>query len=641
MSIVVEQLTKRFEGHPVVNQVSLEIADGEFFVLIGPSGSGKSTILRMIAGLNTVESGWIWLHGREVTYAPVQERGVGFVFQHYALFKHMSVAHNIEFALRVRKVPAPERKRRRDELLELVGLAGLGGRMPSQLSGGQQQRVALARALAHRPEVLLLDEPFGALDAKIRVDLRRALRRIQTELGITSVFVTHDQEEAFELADRLGVINFGRLLEVGKPAELYQHPQTEFVATFLGTANVLVGQQVSGEVQVGPLRFPVQTDATQPQAQRVQVLFRPEDVALAASAEALGCAPLGQGEVEQSSFAGSFERLRLRLPPIPGVRSIAPGAVFGDNAIVVEVTRAPDQARRLPLQPGDAAWVGVCSIHVLAHPGLSFLLLTDGSPLAQAALELGGHMARLAHARVTLLGYGMKAEALARHLQAAKEKLGSGPATIEVRASPDSLEQAVQREVERRPYDLAILGFHPQHLALAENVLQTGEHHLLLVPRAHPVPTRTLISVAGGEPGKDDVLFAGRLLRHLGAQAELLSVITDTASANTLRDRIERFLQSGVRTLEGLGVPATTVVRTGSVHEAIRQQLAAGGHDFLVLGAPLVERTGRLALSGVVSQILEEMTDHPVLIVRSRQAAAGRPPSTLAGRIKIVEEIVP
>ncbi|MGH2594176.1 MAG: ABC transporter ATP-binding protein, partial [Anaerolineae bacterium] len=207
MSIVLEQLTKRYESHTVVNHVSLEIADGELFVLLGPSGSGKSTVLRMIAGLTNVDEGRVLLHGRDVTHLPSQQRGVGFVFQHYALFRHMSVAENVEFALRIRKVAAGERRKRRDELLELVGLAGLGGRMPSQLSGGQQQRVALARALAHQPEVLLLDEPFGALDAKIRVELRRALRSIQEELGMTTIFVTHDQEEAFELADRLGVMN--------------------------------------------------------------------------------------------------------------------------------------------------------------------------------------------------------------------------------------------------------------------------------------------------------------------------------------------------------------------------------------------------------------------------------------------------
>src|SRR5689334_14783305 len=288
MSIMLEQLNKRYDGHPVVNNVSLEVLDGEFFVLLGPSGSGKSTILRMIAGLAGIDQGRVLLHGRDVTRLTPQERGVGFVFQNYALFRHMSVADNVEFGLKIRKVAATERRRRRDELLELVGLAGLGGRMPRQLSGGQQQRVALARALAYQPEVLLLDEPFGALDAKIRVDLRRTLRRIQRELGTTTIFVTHDQEEAFELADRIGVMNVGRLLELGPPDELYRYPQTEFVATFLGTANLLVGRCTAGGVQLGALRFPLSTEARPDERDRsVQVLFRPEDIALASAADDL------------------------------------------------------------------------------------------------------------------------------------------------------------------------------------------------------------------------------------------------------------------------------------------------------------------------------------------------------------------
>src|SRR6266508_4461034 len=278
MSIILDQLTKRYEGHPVVNRLSLEIANGEFFVLIGPSGSGKSTVLRMIAGLNSVDEGRVILHSRDVTLAPPQQRGVGFVFQHYALFQHMSVADNIEFALKVRKVPSEQRQKRRDELLELVGLAGLGGRLPDQLSGGQQQRVALARALAHRPEVLLLDEPFGALDARIRTELRRTVHSIQRELRITTIFVTHDQEEAFELADRMAVMNFGRLLEIGPPNELYLRPQTEFVATFLGTANLMVGEVTRDGVRLGPVHFPLSTrPAAVGEARRVQVLFRPED----------------------------------------------------------------------------------------------------------------------------------------------------------------------------------------------------------------------------------------------------------------------------------------------------------------------------------------------------------------------------
>nr|MBP8252755.1 ABC transporter ATP-binding protein [Herpetosiphon sp.] len=241
MSIVIDQLTKRYEQQAVVNRVQLTINDGEFFVLLGPSGSGKSTLLRMLAGLISNDEGRVLLHGRDVTKLPPQARDVGFVFQNYALFEHMNVGDNIEFALKIRKVSAAERQRRRDTLLDMVGLAGLAKRLPRQLSGGQQQRVALARALAHNPAVLLLDEPFGALDAKIRSELRRNLRGIQRELGITAIFVTHDQDEAFELADRIGVMNHGRLLEVGTPSELYQRPQTDFVATFLGSANVMLG----------------------------------------------------------------------------------------------------------------------------------------------------------------------------------------------------------------------------------------------------------------------------------------------------------------------------------------------------------------------------------------------------------------
>src|SRR6059036_481616 len=377
MSIVLENLLKRYEGHPVVNNVSIEVADGEFFVLLGPSGSGKSTVLRMIAGLADGEQGRVLLHGRDVTNAPPQQRGVGLVFQHYALFRHMSVAENIEFPLRIRRVAAIERRSRCDELLELVGLAGLGGRMPSQLSGGQQQRVALARALAHQPEVLLLDEPFGALDARIRTDLRRTVRRIQRELHITTIFVTHDQEEAFELADRMAVMNFGRLLEVGPPNELYLRPQTEFVANFLGTANLMVGEVTRDGLRLGPVQFPLSTrPAAVGETRRVQVLFRPEDVAVKTSAEALGWPLLGQAVVEESGFNGSFERLRLRLPKLQGVRPISPPAPFGGDFVLVEAWRSQHQARRFPLRPGDTAWVGVRSVHALTHPGLSFLMVT-------------------------------------------------------------------------------------------------------------------------------------------------------------------------------------------------------------------------------------------------------------------------
>lgn len=631
MSIVLEQLTKRYDGHPVVNNVSLTVEDGEFFVLLGSSGSGKTTILSMIAGLTPIEEGRVLLRGRDVTHLPPQERRVGFVFQNYALFQHMSVADNIEFGLRVRKVAAAGRRRRRDELLELVGLAGLGSRMPRQLSGGQQQRVALARALAHRPDVLLLDEPLGALDAKIRTELRRTLLAIQRELSIATILVTHDQEEAFELADRLGVMSFGRLLEVGDPHKLYQEPQTEFVATFLGTANLLVGHAAAGGIQVGPLHFPLNGLATAPEpGQRIQALFRPEDVVVAPSAAELQGATLGAGTVEEIIFGGSYERLRVRLPALSGVRPIAPPVSFGGDSLLVDVTRTREQAHCLPLQPGAAVWLGVRRMHALKHPGLCFLVLTDGSAEAQAALAVAGQIAQLAHARVLLLGYGQDAELLAQQLQAAKEQLGGGLVALDVQRSAGPPGPAVAREVERQPVDLVVLGSGGRaNVPLAEALLQSGEHHLLLVPGSPRDVQRALICVASGEPGKEDVLFAGRLVRHLEAEAMLLSVLPGDTSDPEAHARAERFLANGVRTLDVLGVPAQTTIRHGAAREQILAEWQSGSYDLLVLGAPLPRRDGVLSLAGIVSRIVEEVTDRPILIVRSH--VSGRPDAYVAG----------
>lgn len=239
MGIVVENVSKQFGSFKAVDQVNLEINTGSLVALLGPSGSGKSTLLRLIAGLEMPDSGKIWLTGKDATKQSVQERNIGFVFQHYALFKHMTVRQNIAFGLEIRKTTKAKVKARVEELLELVQLSGLGGRYPSQLSGGQRQRVALARALAVQPQVLLLDEPFGALDAKVRKDLRAWLRRLHDEVHVTTVFVTHDQEEAMEVADEIVVMNKGRVEQVGTPAEIYDHPATAFVMSFIGPVNVL------------------------------------------------------------------------------------------------------------------------------------------------------------------------------------------------------------------------------------------------------------------------------------------------------------------------------------------------------------------------------------------------------------------
>ena len=237
MTISVEHVVKGFGNYPALNDVSIEIADGSFTALLGPSGSGKTTLLRIIAGLETADAGRICFGAEDVTERAPQDRGIGFVFQNYALFRHMTVAKNIAFGLNVMKRNSRPVKAaigdRVEELLALVKLPGLGGRYPAQLSGGQRQRVALARALARNPRILLLDEPFGALDAKVRVELRTALREIHDRVGITSIFVTHDYHEAFSLADRVAILGHGRIEQYDTPETVQQRPATEFVREFL------------------------------------------------------------------------------------------------------------------------------------------------------------------------------------------------------------------------------------------------------------------------------------------------------------------------------------------------------------------------------------------------------------------------
>ncbi|MDP9467501.1 MAG: ABC transporter ATP-binding protein [Chloroflexota bacterium] len=241
-AVRLERLVKRYGEVEAVTGIDLDIGDGEFFSMLGPSGSGKTTTLRMIAGFETPSEGRILLHGKDVTGIPPFDRDVNTVFQDYALFPHMTVAENVAYGLMVRKTPAPERTARTKEALRMVRLEGYEKRRPAQLSGGQRQRVALARALVNRPRVLLLDEPLGALDLKLREEMQIELKAIQGQVGITFIYVTHDQEEALVMSDRIAVFNRGRIEQVGTPADMYEHPATTFVAGFVGTSNLLTGE---------------------------------------------------------------------------------------------------------------------------------------------------------------------------------------------------------------------------------------------------------------------------------------------------------------------------------------------------------------------------------------------------------------
>ena len=296
-------VTKSYGAHQALAGIDLDILPGEFVALLGPSGCGKTTALRALSGLESVNGGQILIDGENVANVPTNKRDIGMVFQSYSLFPHLTVIENVEFGLRMRRVPKPERILRAQESLELVGLGHLSERYAHQLSGGQQQRVALARALVTRPRVLLLDEPLSALDAKVRVQLRDQIRLIQTELGISTVFVTHDQEEALAVADRVAVMREGRIEQIGTPETLYTSPATPFVANFVGLSNRVEARMVDGAVhlhgeKLAPLGEPVD-------AGPVTAFVRPEDIVFAASGL--------EATVVASSFLGSLRRTQVRL----------------------------------------------------------------------------------------------------------------------------------------------------------------------------------------------------------------------------------------------------------------------------------------------------------------------------------------
>jgi len=322
--------------------------------------------------------------------------------------------------------------------------------------------------------------------------------------------------------------------------------------------------------------------------------------------------------VVETGFSGPTERLRLELPPIPGVRAIAPTVPFGNKNIVVEVSRTPEQSKGLQLKAGRKAWVGIRRLHALSHPGLHFVLLTDGSARSQAALTTGGHLARLAHARVTLLGHGTKEARLKKHLQEARKQIGSGMASVETHASQQTPGPAVARLTLERPADLVVLGWQPKDgPEIPEQVLQAGNHHLLLATVADPSLTNALICAASGEPGKDDVMFAGRLLRHIGAKATLLTVQNPLLTDEFHLDQMERFMTGGVQSLARFGIRAEKQIKRGNPLTTILEEIKAGSYDLVVMGAPLPGRSGRMALTGVVGSVLSAAQGCSFLIVRS------------------------
>jgi len=368
-------LSKRFGKTSVLEDIHFDVAEGEILVLLGASGSGKTTILRVIAGLEQPYTGRIILHGKDVTDLPPRERGVGVIFQSYALFPRMTVEKNVGYGLRIRRRRRKEIRETVNDLLKLVQLEEHRKKYPSQLSGGQQQRVAIARTLAYKPEVLLFDEPFGALDAQTRVKLRREIRTLLKRVNVPAVFITHDQEEALELADRIAVINVGHIEQLGTPEQIYNHPATEYVATFLGAANLLPGVIRRGNVEIGSRVVPAGVDLNKfPEGHPVKLVFRPEDVRLSKT----GALPLGHclvsnGIIEEVSFVGAFERLSVRLDlneslTCDGVETpfyLTTETPEKEGAKPVLATRPRPEANANRLHVGERVMVGLASFTVL------------------------------------------------------------------------------------------------------------------------------------------------------------------------------------------------------------------------------------------------------------------------------------
>ena len=368
----VEHLTKFFGEQHILDNISFSLAEGESLVLLGPSGSGKSTTLRILAGLETPDTGEIFLNGRHIAHLRARERNIGVIFQDYALFPRMTVIDNIAFGLKIRRVKKRVRLAKAEDLLAMVGLSEHRDKYPGQLSGGQKQRIAIARAVAYQPDLLLFDESFSALDPQTRVALRREIRALLQRLRIPAIFITHDQEEAMELGDRIAILNAGKLEQIGTPYEVYTHPQTEFVATFLGAANVVPARWRGRVIEFDSDRTLPGPEGVEPvQSTEVKVVFRPEDIILAHpnAPSILGAetpSSLGRGEVLDVTFSGATETLLVKLLPrtTSGLTLAAQDGKATQN-FTVKVTRTKWDADKLRLRAGDQVFVGLRHYQIL------------------------------------------------------------------------------------------------------------------------------------------------------------------------------------------------------------------------------------------------------------------------------------
>ncbi|WP_407353022.1 ABC transporter ATP-binding protein [Luteimonas sp. R10] len=514
-----QSLSKHYAGRAVVHGVSFTVTGGDLVVLLGPSGSGKSTILRIIAGLTAADAGRVRVDGSDVTQLPPQGRDLGFVFQNYALFEHLTVADNVEFALRVRKVDSHARRVRRDELLELVGLGGSARKYPAQLSGGQRQRTALARALAHSPRLLLLDEPFGALDARIRQELRQGLRELLKRIGTTAIFVTHDQEEAFAIADRIMVLHRGRLLEEGSPPQLYREPRTEFVASFVGRANLL-----PGELTRSGARIRLEAGPPDPEVvpRRVKILLRPEKLRLL---RANSPTPADRdlfshpARVDRIEYLGASERVYL------SVNTGEAGA--GGRRHLLEALRSIEASHLVPLQAGDEVTLFAEHVHAVPQPDLRILAIAPDDPDGHAVTGLALAYGERTHALVTVLGGAVAAPDLHARLEHYRQSFAGDLRLIDSSAHEVDLWRAARAHLDGESCDLVLLPVSMrQPQKLLKFLREAGVQQVLLAaPYGNPLAaagrSRWSVLLRAFAAGQPDINLLAEMAGEAGANVEM------------------------------------------------------------------------------------------------------------------------
>jgi len=631
MSIVLKDLCKSYGDQAIVDHLTLEVKTGELFVLLGESGSGKTSILRMIAGLVMPDEGVILLEGEAVTDVPPQQRNIGFVFQNYSLFRHMTVAENIAFGLKIRQVPRKVREAHVERLLEMIGLVGLGDRYPSRISGGQQQRIALARALAYQPKVLLLDEPFGALDLKSRVQLRENLKNVQRQLKITTVLVTHDQGDAFELGDRIGILERGRLLSLGSPSEVYRRPRTRYVAQFLGEVNLLEGIVKDDTVQVGEVSLALREETVPHETgARVQVLIRPEQLEVATVPELLRGTFLAKGDVQSLLFAGASYRVGIRVRGLAGSVT-GPAGRTESSVLFAQIGLGTDQAAALA-PPREVA-VGVSAFHILPYPALRILVAVDRSKEAKDALQLAVTLSKTTQGHLTLLGVAdhyLDEIRTKQGLIQAKKALAEESQEAETLYRRGRPTEEILKETNKSRYDLVLFGTRwrpsPRRLlnAPAFEVALNSPIPTLITPVPAGRLQKVLVLSSGEEICRSEMRFIGRLSRALEADVTLLYVQPGPDPRESVLDYLQELLQ----VLRNQGTRAEFHVRSGQQIPTLLNELREQNYDLLVFSARRMKRQKTFPDRSSADRFFSHL-NRPVLVLNAGECPESEEPASI------------